>query len=95
MRTDRTQMWESWWLVMLKWYVLMLYRIVDVVLESFMHLNCVVSSTQRWTRKLPVRGDVQMQEINVSCGLPIRQSNNDIHYSRKRSNWHDEPDFTN
>ena len=54
MRTDRTQMWESWWLVMLMWYVLRLYRIVDVVLGSFTHLNCVVSSTQRWTRKLPV-----------------------------------------
>ena len=60
-----------------------------------MHLNWVVSNTQWWARKLPVRGDMQMQEINVSCGLPIRQSNNDIHYSRKRSNWHDEPNFTN
>ena len=44
---------------MLMWYVLMLYRIGDDVLDSFMHLNCVVSSTQRWTRKLPVRGDLR------------------------------------
>lgn len=59
MRTDREQIWESWWLVMLMWNwhvgLYVKYRI------SIMHLSWDVSNTQRLSRKLPVRGDMQVQ----------------------------------
>jgi len=77
MRTDKEQIWESWWLVMLMWcwhvglYVFMMG--VTCQIQTNFHAN---DSQARTTC------DVHKQRSWASCSFKHpRQTNNDVHYS--------------